>query len=112
MSSAQTRIADTIEQFYIAADRSSPGALAANAYKRAVEDLDHSITRELARAFPTLSPRGCFLTTNRFLGRAIPDNDYGTRRQTVRTLPYGNRTHQQTKQEGEQPPAPAAVISP
>lgn len=47
MASAQTRIADTFEVFYT--DKTSEGALAANAYKRAVEDLDHSITRELAR---------------------------------------------------------------
>ena len=47
MASAQTRVADTIEHFYVAADRASDGALAANAYKRAVEDLDHSVTREL-----------------------------------------------------------------
>jgi hypothetical protein len=52
MSSAQTRVADTIELFYTAADRTSDGALAANAYKRAVEDLDHSITRELVRLPP------------------------------------------------------------
>lgn len=50
MASAQSRIADTIEVFYTASDRTSEGALAANAYKRAVEDLDHSIMRELARA--------------------------------------------------------------
>ena len=49
MASSQTRIADTIEVFYTATDRTSEGALAANAYKRAVEELDHSITRELAR---------------------------------------------------------------
>ena len=47
MASAQTRIADTIELFYTGVDRTSDGALAANAYKRAVEDLDHSVTREL-----------------------------------------------------------------
>lgn len=47
MASAQTRVADTIELFHSATDRTSDGALAANAYKRAVEDLDHSITREL-----------------------------------------------------------------
>lgn len=47
MSSSQTRVADTIEVFYTAVDRTSDGALAANAYKRAVEDLDHSVTREL-----------------------------------------------------------------
>ena len=56
MASAQTRIADTIELFYTAADRTSDGALAANAYKRAVEDLDHSVTRELVR-FPRYSTK-------------------------------------------------------
>ena len=61
MASAQTRIADTVELFYTAADRTSDGALAANAYKRATEDLDHSITRELARV-PFVPPlRRCLL---------------------------------------------------
>jgi len=53
MASAQTRVADTIEVFYTAADRTSEGALAANAYKRAVEDLDHSVTRELDAPYRT-----------------------------------------------------------
>lgn len=53
MASAQTRVADTIELFYNAADRTSEGALAANAYKRAVEDLDHSVTRELVHLHPS-----------------------------------------------------------
>lgn len=53
MASAQTRVADTIELFYTAADRTSEGALAANAYKRAVEDLDHSVTRELVHLRPS-----------------------------------------------------------
>ena len=55
MASAQTRVADTIEIFYTAADRTSDGALAANAYKRAVEDLDHSVTRELVPRPPIRS---------------------------------------------------------
>ena len=54
MASAQIRVADTIELFYTAADRTSDGALAANAYKRAVEDLDHSVTRELVHTPPSL----------------------------------------------------------
>ena len=52
MASAQTRIADTVELFYTGSDRTSDGALAANAYKRAVEDLDHSVTRELVYLLP------------------------------------------------------------
>lgn len=61
MASAQTRVADTIELFYTAADRTSDGALAANAYKRAVEDLDHSVTRELVRVplSPIKTPPDC-----------------------------------------------------
>ena len=54
MASAQTRVADTVEIFFTAMDRTSDGALAANAYKRAVDDLDHSVTRELVH--PSLSP--------------------------------------------------------
>ncbi|TFK17146.1 BAR-domain-containing protein [Coprinopsis marcescibilis] len=47
MTSAQARIADTIEIFYGAADRSSEGAMAGHAYKRSVDDLDSGFTREL-----------------------------------------------------------------
>ena len=56
MASAQTRIADTVEVFYTASDRTSDGALAANAYKRAAEELDHSITRELVRKKDSQDP--------------------------------------------------------
>ena len=47
MTSAQARLADTIDIFYGAADKSSEGAMAAHAYKRAVEDLDTGVAREL-----------------------------------------------------------------
>ncbi|KAK7040094.1 BAR adaptor protein Hob3 [Paramarasmius palmivorus] len=47
MTAAQARIAETIEVFYGAADRSSEGAMAAHAYKRAVDDLDGGFSREL-----------------------------------------------------------------
>jgi amphiphysin len=47
MSAAQTKIADTIDVFYAAADRTSEGAVSANAYKRGVEELENSIGREL-----------------------------------------------------------------
>lgn len=54
MTSAQGRLADTIDVFYGAADQSSEGAMAAHAYKRAVDDLDTGVGRELVR-FPTLT---------------------------------------------------------
>ncbi len=41
-------MADTIDIFYGAADKGSEGAMAAHAYKRAVEDLDTGVARELA----------------------------------------------------------------
>ncbi|EKM54406.1 uncharacterized protein PHACADRAFT_258233 [Phanerochaete carnosa HHB-10118-sp] len=47
MTSAQARLADTIDVFYGAADKSSEGAMAAHAYKRAVEELDTGIGREM-----------------------------------------------------------------
>lgn len=47
MTSSQARIAETLETFYGAADRSSEGAMAGHAYKRSVDDLDSSFVREL-----------------------------------------------------------------
>jgi len=103
VASAQTRVADTIELFYTAADRTSDGALAANAYKRAVEDLDHSVTRELVQV-PS-SPMKIFpdCTGWTILGRTVPNDGHGASRQAQRTFPNCNRAHQQTKQEGEEP---------
>ena len=51
MTATQARLADTIDTFYGAADRNSDGAMAANAYRRAVEELDGGIGRELVRPF-------------------------------------------------------------
>lgn len=53
MTGAQTRLADTIDVFYSAADRRSEGAMAANAYKRAVEDLENGVSRELDAPYRT-----------------------------------------------------------
>lgn len=47
MTATQGRLADTIDVFYSAADKASEGAMAAHAYKRAVDDLDTGIGREL-----------------------------------------------------------------
>lgn len=47
MAASQGRIADTIDKFYGSADRTSDGAMAANAYKRSVDELEASMTREL-----------------------------------------------------------------
>lgn len=49
MTTTQARLADTIDIFYGAADKTSDGAMAANAYKRAVEELDTGISREMVR---------------------------------------------------------------
>lgn len=49
MTAAQTRLADTIDVFYGAADKSSEGAMAAHAYKRSVDDLDTGLAREMVR---------------------------------------------------------------
>lgn len=47
MAASQSRIADTIDKFYGSADRTSEGAMAANAYKRSIDELDASISKEL-----------------------------------------------------------------
>jgi hypothetical protein len=49
MSSAQLRLAETIDTFYSASDKASDSAIAANAYKRSVEELDAGVGRELVR---------------------------------------------------------------
>lgn len=54
MSSAQLRLAETIDTFYGASDRTSESAMAAHAYRRSVEELDTGIGRELVRG--PLSP--------------------------------------------------------
>ncbi|KAG5638319.1 hypothetical protein H0H81_000737 [Sphagnurus paluster] len=53
MTSAQSRIAETLEVFYGAADRSSDGAMAGHAYKRSVDDLDAGFGRELDVPYQT-----------------------------------------------------------
>ena len=49
MSSAQLRLAETIDTFYSASDKTSDSAMAAHAYRRSVEELDAGIGRELVR---------------------------------------------------------------
>jgi hypothetical protein len=49
MSSAQLHLAETIDTFYGASDKTSDSAMAAHAYKRSVEELDAGIGRELVR---------------------------------------------------------------
>jgi hypothetical protein len=49
MTTTQARLAETIETFYGAADRTSDGAMASHAFKSAVEELDSGIQRELVR---------------------------------------------------------------
>jgi hypothetical protein len=60
MTAAQTRIAETLDTFYGAADRQSEGAMASHSYKRAVDDLDAGILRELDAPYRTtiLEPIG------------------------------------------------------
>ncbi|PFH49737.1 hypothetical protein AMATHDRAFT_62484 [Amanita thiersii Skay4041] len=52
MTSAQARIAETIETFY-GGDRNSEGAMSGHAYKRSVDDLDTGFTRELEAPYRT-----------------------------------------------------------
>ncbi|KAF7352712.1 hypothetical protein MVEN_01237300 [Mycena venus] len=79
MTAAQTRIADTLETFYGAADRTSEGAMAGHAYKRSVDDLDGGFGRELDGPYRT--------TISEPLG------------EDVRLLPCGERTHLEAEQE-------------
>ncbi|GJJ06365.1 hypothetical protein Clacol_000556 [Clathrus columnatus] len=53
MAAAQSRLAETIDIFYGSADRTSEGAMAANAYKRAIDELEATVTRELEAPYRT-----------------------------------------------------------
>jgi len=53
MTAAQTRIADHINDFYSAADKTSEGAMASHAYKQSVSELDDVIGRELDAPYRT-----------------------------------------------------------
>lgn len=53
MTSAQARIAESLEVFYGASDKTSEGGMAAHAYKRSVDDLDGSFSREMDSPFRT-----------------------------------------------------------
>lgn len=53
MTAAQSRIAETLETFYGAADRASEGAMAGHSYKRSVDELDTTFTRELVWPAPS-----------------------------------------------------------
>ncbi|KAH7888892.1 hypothetical protein F5I97DRAFT_1935318 [Phlebopus sp. FC_14] len=53
MTAAQARIAETIDTFYGAADRTSDGAMSGHAFKSAVQDLDGGLQRELDAPYRT-----------------------------------------------------------
>lgn len=60
MTSSETRLAETIELFYSAADLASDGAMAGHAYKRAVDELDSGVGRDLVRRLSSLLPPPVF----------------------------------------------------
>lgn len=96
MAAAQGRLADTIDVFYGSADRSSEGAMAANAYKRSVDELEASVSRELVCCDEPCTPTLIDLAT----GSPLQNNDTGSRGQNVRILPCYQRHNFQEKQEG------------
>lgn len=83
MTAAQARLADTIDIFYGAADKTSEGAMAAHAYKRAVEELDTGIGREMVGSLETHVRLLVILITYN-AGSAIPPNYHGAFRQDER----------------------------
>lgn len=60
MTATQSRLAETLDTFYSAADKTSEGAMAAHAYRGSVDDLDTGIGRELDAPYRTtiLEPLG------------------------------------------------------
>lgn len=85
MAGSQARIADTIDKFYGAADRTSDGAMSANAYKRSIDELDASISRELVSSAPWSSTYSLILRS----GCAIPNLYTGASREDECIFPCG-----------------------
>ena len=83
MTSAQSRIAETIEVFYGAADHSSDGAMAGHAYKRSVDELDAGFGRELVLFSPYFNPPQDSLS----LGYSLPHDNFRAPRKDVCILP-------------------------
>ena len=73
MTSSESRLAETIELFYSAADLSSDGAMAGHAYKRAVDELDSGVGRDLDAPFrhTVLEPVGRFCSYFQTVNGAI-----------------------------------------
>lgn len=62
MTSAQTRVGETIDNFY---GDSSDAAIAANSYKRAVEELDQIAIKELVSHSCDVDPHLSLLSSSR-----------------------------------------------
>ena len=72
--------------------------MAAHAYKRAVEDLDTGVARELVRPLTT-QPSIPLIRRLFRPGLAIPDMYHGAAGKNECILPRCKRTHQQAEQE-------------
>jgi len=93
MATTQVKLSEHIDVFYNAANRMSEGAMAANAYRRAVEELDSSTTGQLDQAFrvTVLEPAGkmvsYFPTINGLIDKRNKKLlDYDATRSKVRKL--------------------------
>ncbi|KAG8691458.1 hypothetical protein FRC11_003463 [Ceratobasidium sp. 423] len=93
MTAAQTRLAETIDTFYAAADKASEGAMAGHAYKRSVDELDAGVTRELDAPYRTtvLEPVGKMCAFFPVINEGIAKRnkkmlDYDSARSKVRKL--------------------------
>lgn len=93
MAAAQGRLADTIDVFYGSADRTSEGAMAANAYKRSVDELEASVSRELVSRNQPFA----ITLTNLATGSALQNNDTGACGKNVCLLPDYKRHNFQEK---------------
>ena len=103
MSSAQLRLAETIDTFYSASDKTSESAMAAHAYRRSVEELDAGIGRELVRGRLInylLAPHIllCFLLYLFFdIGRPLSHDHPRSARQDELVFPHNKRAHLKTE---------------
>ena len=101
MTTTQARLAETIETFYGAADRTSDGAMASHAFKSAVEELDSGIQRELVRGSVFCDCFSFCVDFSSGAGYSLSRDYHGAPREDERLFPCRQRAYHEAEQEGE-----------
>ena len=107
VSASSTRIGNTLDLFF--GTDSGEQAISANAYKRAVEELEGDIARTIVRTPCSLPGRAtpALTSVSPCAGRSVPRHGPRTDRQVCRSLARGQQRHLEATEKGAPPAAPS-----